>query len=135
MTELKSILPDLIKEVVTQTLSAIMLAERDVFVKEHGGMKNGFYERSLDTTIGRLENLKIPRDREGRFRTKLIEPYKRRDMNLEDLILGMFASGMSLRSVSQALESIFELKYSPSTISQISQITGSRPTFCVNPKL
>ncbi|WP_051453545.1 IS256 family transposase [Hippea sp. KM1] len=68
-------------------------------------------------------NLKIPRDREGRFRTKLIEPYKRRDMDLEDLILGMFASGMSLRSVSQALESIFELKYSPSTISQISQIT------------
>ena len=123
MTELKSILPDLIKEVVTQTLSAIMLAERDVFVKEHGGTKNGFYERSLDTTIGRLENLKIPRDREGRFRTKLIEPYKRRDMDLEDLILGMFASGMSSRSVSQALESIFELKYSPSTISQISQIT------------
>lgn len=123
MTELKSILPDLIKEVVTQTLSAIMLAERDVFVKEHGGMKNGFYERSLDTTIGKLENLKIPRDREGKFKTKLIEPYKRRDMNLEDLILGMFASGMSSRSVSQALESIFELKYSPSTISQISQIT------------
>jgi len=110
MTELKSILPDLIKEVVTQTLSAIMLAEREVFVKEHGGTRNGFYERSLDTTTGRLENLRIPGDREGRFRTKLIEPYKRRDINLEDLILGMFASGMSTRSVAQVLESIFELK-------------------------
>ena len=92
-------------------------------------MKNGFYERSLDTTIGRLENLKIPRDREGRFKTKLIEPYKKRDMNLEDLILGMFVSGMSSRSVSQALESIFELKYLPSTISQIFR---GRPQFCVS---
>lgn len=37
MIKLKSILPDLIKELITQTLSSIMLAERDVFVKEHGG--------------------------------------------------------------------------------------------------
>ncbi len=35
----------------------------------------------------------------------------------------MFASGKSTRSVAQALESIFELKYSPSTTSQISQVT------------
>jgi putative transposase len=100
-----------------------MIAEREVYLKEHGGTKNGFYVRNLDTVVGKLKNLKIPRDREGRFRTKLIEPYKRRDINLEDLILGMFASGMSARAVAQALESVFELKYSPSTISKISQVT------------
>ena len=104
---LQKILPDLIKEVVKQTLESIMMAEREVFIKEHGGTKNGFYERNLDTTLGNLENLKIPRDREGKFRTKLIELYKRRDINLEDLILGVFASGMSVRSVVQALESVF----------------------------
>ena len=120
---LQKILPDIIKEVVKQTLESIMVAEREVFIREHGGTKNGFYERSLDTTLGKLENLKVPRDREGKFRTKLIEPYKRRDVNLEDLILGMFASGMSARAVAQALESLFELKYSPSTISKISQVT------------
>ena len=92
-------------------------------------MKNGFYERNLDTTIGELEDLKIPRDREGNFRTKLIEPYRRRDVSLEELMLGMFASGMSARSVAQALESIFELKYSPSTISQISRVKMV-PYFC-----
>ena len=94
-----------------------------MFLKEHEGTKNGFYTRNLDTTVGKLEDLKIPRDREGNFKTKLIEPYKRRDINLEDLILGMFASGMSTRSVAKALEGIFELKYSPSTISKISQVT------------
>ena len=120
--KIKKFLPDLIKEVVKQTLESIMIAEREVFIKEHGGTKNGFYERNLDTTLGKLENLKVPRDREGKFRTELIEPYKRRDISLEDLIFQMFASGMSARSVTQALESIFELKYSPSTISQISQV-------------
>jgi len=121
--ELRKILPDLVKEVVKQTLESIMTAEREVFLKENGETKNGFYVRNLDTAIGKLKNLKIPRDREGRFKTKLIEPYKRRDINLEDLILGMFASGMSARAVAQALESVFELKYSPSTISKISQVT------------
>ncbi len=121
---LQKILPDLIREVVKQTLESVMVAEREVFLREHGGTKNGFYERSLDTTLGKVENLKIPRDREGRFRTGLIEPYKRRDISLEDMVLGMFASGMSARAVAQTLESVFELKYSPSTISKISQVTA-----------
>ena len=114
--ELQRILPDFIKEVVKQTLESIMMAEREVFIKEYGGTKNGFYARNLDTVLGKLKNLKIPRDREREFRIKLIEAYKRREINLEDLILEMFASGMSARAVAQTLESIFELKYSLSTI-------------------
>ncbi|MDQ7032877.1 MAG: IS256 family transposase [Desulfonauticus sp.] len=65
----------------------------------------------------------MPRDREGNFRTKLIEPYKRRDISLEDLVMGTFANGMSAGSVASTLEAIFEFKYSPSTISEISRVT------------
>ena len=50
--ELQEILPDIIKEVVKQTLGTIMIAEREVHLKEHGGTKNGFYVRNLDTTLG-----------------------------------------------------------------------------------
>ncbi|MBO8143610.1 MAG: transposase [Thermodesulfobacterium sp.] len=92
-----------------------MIAEREVFLKENGGIKNGFYTRNFDTLLGKLEDLKIPRDREGNFKTKLIEPYKRRDISLDELIFGMFARGMSARAIAQTLEVIFELKYSPST--------------------
>jgi len=35
--ELQKILPDFIKEVVKQTLESIMVAEREVFLKENGG--------------------------------------------------------------------------------------------------
>ena len=39
--ELQKILPDIIREVVKQTLETIMTAEREVFIKQHGGAKNG----------------------------------------------------------------------------------------------
>jgi|GEM_PF-3501086 len=41
-----------------------MIAEREVFLKENGGIKNGFYKRNFDTLLGKLEDLKIQRDRE-----------------------------------------------------------------------
>ncbi|WP_144444039.1 hypothetical protein [Desulfurobacterium indicum] len=42
--ELRKILPDLVKE-----------AGREVFLKENGGTKNGFYVKNLDTAIGKLK--------------------------------------------------------------------------------
>ena len=67
-------------EPTKDSLESIIVAEREMFIKEHRGTKDGFHKRNLDTTFGKLENLKIPRDRKGKFRTKLIELYKRRDM-------------------------------------------------------
>ncbi|WP_425429715.1 hypothetical protein [Desulfurobacterium indicum] len=40
-------------------------------------------------------------------------------MNLKDLILGMFVFCLSARAVAHTSKSVFELKYSPSTISKI----------------
>jgi putative transposase len=54
--ELQKILSDLIKEVVKQTLESIMIAEREVFLRQNGGTKNGFYVRNLDTVLGKLKN-------------------------------------------------------------------------------
>lgn len=32
-----------------------MVAEREVFIKEHGGTKNGFYARDLDIILRKLK--------------------------------------------------------------------------------
>jgi transposase-like protein len=34
---------------------------------------NGYYTRDLVTTSGRVEDLQVPRDREGRFHTQVFE--------------------------------------------------------------
>jgi len=44
-----------------------MNTERDVFIDEHGGIKNGYYERTMKTKFGEIEDLNVPRDREGKF--------------------------------------------------------------------
>ena len=36
-----------------------MIAEREVFLKGNGGIKNGFYTRNFNTLLGKLEDLKI----------------------------------------------------------------------------
>jgi putative transposase len=126
--QLNEIISYVVQKTVKQTLEKIMEAEREVFLEENGGSKNGFYKRDLDTIHGKIEDLKIPRDREGNFKTQLIEPYKRRDISLEELVFGMYSSGMSVRSIAEALESVFEYKYSPSTISRISEITAEEIT-------
>ena len=41
LTKILPNLPEIIKEVVKQTLEIIMIAERKVFLKENGGIKNG----------------------------------------------------------------------------------------------
>ena len=41
------------------------------------GERNGHYTRNLITPVGRVEQLKIPRDREGAFLTEVFERYKR----------------------------------------------------------
>lgn len=51
-----------------------------------GNSRNGFYERDLDTSYGKL-HIRVPRDRNGRFEQKLIPDYARRTDDLETTII------------------------------------------------
>ena len=104
-------------------LERIMQAEREAFLQEHGGTKNGFYTCNLDTSLGRLEGVRVPRDREGRFHTQLFAPYQRRTLDVEALIEGMFLQGLSLRRIAEVLEPVLHLRYSPTTLSRMAEIT------------
>jgi transposase-like protein len=73
----------------------------------------------LDTKYGRVEELSVPRDREGVFQTTLFPPYSRRDGWLEEAIIQMYKSGMSTRDVGQFVERMVGTQYSPTTISNI----------------
>lgn len=84
--------------------------------------KNGYYQRSLDTRYGKIENLTIPRDRQGEFQTQCFEPYQRRDGWLEEAIIRMYQSGMSTREIGQFIERILGSSYSATTISNITDV-------------
>ncbi|MGC8565928.1 MAG: transposase [Thermoplasmata archaeon] len=67
-----------------ETLETIMNTERDIFIESNNGTKKGTYKRTLNTKYGFIDDLRVPRDREGNFRTMVFEPY-RRSPDIEDL--------------------------------------------------
>jgi transposase-like protein len=62
-------------------LETVMREELDQFIgaawgecsPKRKGYRNGSYTRDLSTATGRLEDLKVPRDREGQFHTQAFE--------------------------------------------------------------
>ncbi|RTH97210.1 IS256 family transposase, partial [Thermus scotoductus] len=44
---LPMILREAVRETVTQVLQALLNADREAFLREHGGRKNGYYPRKL----------------------------------------------------------------------------------------
>jgi len=125
-SELTNQLENLLKDFIKEKLELIMKEELHNFLKverpDLEDSKNGYYQRSLDTRYGKIENLSVPRDRMGEFQTSVFEPYQRRDGWLEEAIIKMYQSGMSTREIGRFIERILGSTYSPTTISNITDV-------------
>ncbi|MFX0560989.1 IS256 family transposase [Tepidibacillus infernus] len=125
-SELSIQLENIISDFIKEKIELIMKEEINNFLKverpDLEDSKNGYYHRSLDTRYGRIENLTVPRDRMGEFQTQVFEPYQRRDGWLEDAIIKMYQSGMSTREIGKFIEKILGSSYSPTTVSNITNI-------------
>lgn len=86
---------------------------------EQRNTRNGYYTRTLETQFGKINDLRVPRDRQGEFQTGLFEPYQRRDGWLEEAVIRMYKGGMSTREVADFIECILGTHYSPATVSNI----------------
>jgi putative transposase len=80
--------------------------------------RNGHYERNLITSVGELEDLPVPRTRNG-FRTELFERYQRRQTELDEMIGEMFVQGVSTVQVGNVVEILTGNHPSPSTVSRV----------------
>ncbi|ARP41581.1 Transposase for insertion sequence element [Geobacillus thermodenitrificans] len=119
-------LENAIRQFVKEKLELIMREEIKNFLEiEQAGtsnMRNGYYQRNLDTQYGRIEGLLVPRDRNGEFQTQLFAPYQRHTGWLEEAIIRMYQSGMSTREIGKFIERILGNAYSPATISRITDV-------------
>ena len=90
-----------------------------------GNSRNGFYERDLDTSYGRLY-IKVPRDRNGHFEQQLIPDYARRTDELKTTIITLYKKGITTREISDLIEKIYGHPYSPATMSNISKAVADQ---------
>ncbi|WP_461183826.1 IS256 family transposase, partial [Virgibacillus kimchii] len=120
-------LDTLVRDFVKEHLETIMKEEMEQFFKvEHPELKqvkNGYYTRTLDTKHGHIDDLAVPRDRNGEFKTELFDPYQRRDQWVGETVTRMYQKGISTREIGQMIEHMLGSAYSATTVSNITDVT------------
>lgn len=103
--------------------------ERDQFLgyppqarigKTDNNKRNGYYERIINNLRGGF-SIKVPRDRRGEFIPLALEMLKKDKEELKFLGYRLYAKGMSTRDISDVFREVFESKYSPQSISNITK--------------
>ena len=124
LAEQEDFLRPLIQEVVQQVLEAEMDealgAGKGERTASRQGYRSGYYGRSLVTRVGKLE-LRVPQDRQGRFRTEIFERYQRSEKALVAALSDMYVQGVSTRKVKAVTEELCGHEFSAATISRMNQ--------------
>jgi transposase-like protein len=87
-------------------------------VDSRKGFRNGYRPRSLITQYGWLE-IKIPRDRDGKYQPEFFRQYQQRTAEVDKLIREVFLSGVSTRQVGKVLSPLLGKEVSPQTVSRV----------------
>jgi len=119
----------LAQSAVRVVIETVMREELDAFIgaawgecsPKRKGYRNGTYTRDLVTSTGRLEELKVPRDREGQFHTQAFERYRRYEPQIAEGLTQMFVAGVSTHKVGEVAETLLGVAPSASTISRLNQ--------------
>ena len=124
MAEQEDFLRPLIQEVIQQVLEGEMDetvgAGKSERTANRQGYRSGYYGRTLVTRVGKLE-LRVPQDRQGRFRTEVFERYQRSEKALVGALTEMYVQGVSTRKVKAVTEELCGHEFSASTVSRLNQ--------------
>ncbi len=111
----KAVLEEVLQEEMTEHLEA---GYREL-TPTRRGERNGHYTRNLVTPAGKIERLEVPRDREGEFVTELFERYKRMTGDVEEAILEMHLSGISVRKIAGVTDALSKVRIGKDAVSRI----------------
>ncbi len=114
-----------VKAVLEEVLQEEMAEHLDAGYREltptRRGERNGHYTRNLVTPAGRIERLEVPRDREGEFVTEVFERYKRMTGDVEEAVLEMYLSGISVRKIAGVTEALSRVRIGKDAVSRIAR--------------
>lgn len=116
-------LSELVKAVLERGLAAELTGhlgydKHDPAGKGSGNSRNGATSKTVQTEVGPIE-VSVPRDRAGTFTPVLLPKNARRLGGLSDVVVSLYAGGMTVRDISHHLERVYGTEVSPDTISTI----------------
>ena len=83
------------------------------------GYRNGYRYRGLLTEFGPIERIRIPRDRDGQYRPRVLPRYQRRQSQVNQMVRKMFLAGVSARRVREVVQPLLGEGVSAQTVSRI----------------
>ena len=119
-----SMLGDLVKAVLERALEAEMAVHLGYEPHERAGhntgnSRNGTIAKTVQTGVGPVP-LQVPRDRNGTFEPLLLPKRSGRIAGgLDDMVISLYAHGMSVRDIVHHLEQVYGTVLSAETVSRI----------------
>jgi putative transposase len=108
-----------IEEVMREELTHFVGAAWGESTAERKGYRNGAYTRDLATSSGPIEDLHVPRDREGNFHTQVFDRYSRYEPEVAEGLTQMFVAGVSTQKVGEVAQTLLGVAPSASTVSRL----------------
>ena len=114
----KVMLEDCMLTEFEEKLVCVPAYERD---EKRQNQRNGFYYRSLQTVHGLIEDLKVPRPREGGFTPSIFQKYERRQKNINKLIAECYWRGISTRDVTHVVHQLAGVHVASSVVTRLTK--------------
>jgi putative transposase len=108
-----------LEEVLEEEMAEHLQAGYRELTPTRRGERNGRYFRNLVTPAGKIERLEVPRDREGEFVTEVFERYKRMTGDVEEAVLEMYLSGISVRKIAGVTDALSKVRIGKDAVSRI----------------
>ena len=116
-------LPELVKKVLERGMAAELTGhlgyERgDPAAPEFENSRNGSTPKTVETEVGQVD-LDTPRDRAGSFEPRLVPKGSRRLGGLDEMIISLYAGGMTVRDIQHHLARTLGTELSHETIANV----------------
>jgi putative transposase len=123
LTGAGGLLPELVKAVLERGLAAELTGhlgyeKGDVAGRGSPNSRNGTSGKTVGTEVGDVA-LAVPRDRAGSFEPRLVPKGARRVGGLDEMIISLYAGGMTVRDIQHHLARTLGTELSHDTISKI----------------
>lgn len=109
------------EEILREELTLFLRAKWGECTPQRRGYRNGTYTRDLATSSGKIEDLQVPRDREGQFHTQAFERYSRYEPQVAQGLTQMFVAGVSTEKVGEVAQTLMGVAPSASTVSRLNR--------------
>ena len=130
LDDVNSVMKNVIKDVI-EVLSESEITNFLGYEKHHpqiepiDNYRNGHNDKSLNSKYGVID-VSIPRDRKSDFHPEIVKKRQRDITGIEDMVISLYAKGMSTRDIQSHIEELYNHSLSPESISNITDTVIDR---------